>query len=173
MCGDWRDLQLIEVYDELLGPKRFLTWSKENPMWLCCYRTQIAGHWSALDIKEFQECQCKYIIFFDHSRQDDAWLFVHRVMERDSHFKAAKVSKFARDDVKIIVFLGRDNTRKKKIADVCQQMGFELAAARPKDHMTDLETAMADKYKEYLYYLAKAFEKMSPDGMVEVKSIDF
>ena len=159
------------VYDELLGPKRFLPWSKENAMWWMCFRTTNAGHWSKSDAQEFNKCTRKYLIYFDHALSDDAALFALRVMERDNHFKAAKVSKFARDGEKVMVFLAKDDTRKRKMADVCKEVGFVLWGCRDIGDMNPVEKMLSDKYDEYLHCLSMAFRKMDPQGNVRVENV--
>ena len=155
-----------------MGPKRFLTWSKENPIWWMSYRTVIPGRWNKEDVEEFNDCGAKYILFFDHTKENDARLFSLRVLERDDHFKAVKVSKFARDGEKIIVFLGKDGKRKEKIHHLAKQFDIVLWDVRGLDHLSPAEKSLDDKYSEYLKCLAMAFRGME-DGSVKVNGLQF
>lgn len=160
-------------YDEALGGKLFMSWSKENAMWWISYRTTKAGSFDAADIAEWKKCTVKYIIFFDHTKEEEARLFSLRILERDSHFKAVKVSKFARDGEKIIVFIGKDDTRKKKVSELANEFGFALWEVRDIDTNAPLEQHLEDKYGEYLRYLSQAFRGMEGDGGVRVNATPF
>lgn len=161
------------AYIELMGPKNFLTWSKENPIWWISYRTTIAGGWSDDDRIEWEACGAKYIIFFDHTRDDEARLFALRVLERDSHFKAVKVSKFARDGEKIMVFIGKDDKRKKKLTHYAKEFDFIMWSVTGIDDKSPLEQHLNDKYAEYIKCLAMAFRGMEDDGGVRVNQTPF
>ena len=162
-----------EIYLDLIGPKRFLTWSKETPIWWISHRTTVPGVFDAADMEEFNACGAKYILFFDHTREADARLFALRVLERDEIFKSVKVSKFARDGEKIIVFLGKDGTRRKLLTEFAKQFDFVLWDVKGKGDNTPLENHLNDKYAEYIKCLAIAFRGMEGDGAVNVNATPF
>lgn len=150
------------AFEEAFGPKRFLVWSKENEIWRTFYRTVIAGHWKKEDAEEFNACGHFYEVHLEHGHDDDAHLFCQLVMERCDRFKAAKVSKIAVNDMKVIVFLGKGTKMRDKIAHLASQSGFELARIRTKDQQpSPNEIELHQKFGEYLSSLSKAFAPMA------------
>ena len=146
-----------DPYTEILGPAKFRSWSRETPTWWFLYRTNISGCHSLEEKKVFDKCSTNYYVFFDHSMDADARLLAIRVMDRDDTFMAAKVSKFARDGEKVLVFLGKDDSRRHKLASVCSETGFKLALVRPHGEKTENEKLLDQKYNDYLTYLSRAF----------------
>lgn len=163
------DNHQLSHYNELLGPQKFLTWSQDNGIWWALYRTTICGSWLVTDAQEFVSCTARYIIFFDHTKDSEARLFAIRVLERDGYFKACKVSNFARDGEKVMVFLGKGAKRKAQMDAVCKEMGFILHSIRYPGDLTETETELSNKYDEYLKCLQMAFRNMDPSGAVHAE----
>lgn len=150
------------LFHEVLGPQRFLIWSKENEMWRTFYRTIIPGQWSIDDVEEFKKCQCIYEFHFDHSRNDDAQLFSLLVMQRCQNFKAAKVSKLAVNNMKVMIFLGHSPDYKNKINTLATKCSFDLPKIRARgEHESAVEKFTKTKFGEYMANLRKAFAPMA------------
>lgn len=154
-----------EIYDEILGPKSFFVWVKENPLWWICYRTVVAGHWKQDDVTEFNQSRARYFIYFDHSMTNDACLFARMILERDRYFKAVKVSKIARDGEKVMVFIGKGSERIRHLKTLSQKFGFDFWGVRDKNDLTDYEKTMNKKYDEYLFNLGMAFRNTQQDDI--------
>lgn len=146
------------MFHQLLGPERFFIWSKESEIWRVFYRTTMPGSWSAIDIEEFDKCSCVYEIHFDHSQDNEAHLFSLFVMQRCDNFKAAKVSKLAVNNMKVIILLGHKADYKNQIARLAKESNFELARLRSReDYKSDVENFTNSKIGEYFENLRKAF----------------
>lgn len=117
--------QLFDVKE-----KRFLVWSKSNQVWTTFYRTTRAGHWDKDDVEEFGRCIYAYEIHLNHGNDDAAHLFCLRLMERCPNFKAAKVSKLAVNDMKVILLLAKKKSFRDKVQHAARQYGFQLARIR-------------------------------------------
>lgn len=154
-------MQYID-WDDLFGEKRFMPWSKENEIWRTFYRTTVAGHWSLDDVEEFRKCLVEYEIHLDHGRDDDAHLFCQRVVERCQTIKAAKVSKLAVNDMKVIIMLGSDRSMMGKIGYAAKAHGFKLARTRERgSQLSQNEIETRKKVAEYLESLRLAFAPMA------------
>lgn len=160
-------------FTEILGPKRFLTWTVENPMWWVLHRTTNAGHFDVEDAKEFNQCTGKFLVFFDHTKEADARLLAIKILDRIDRFKSAKVSKFAVDGEKILVFLAKDGKLKNRIESACNVFGFKLYGFVGKNAAkTKQEIEMSKKWDEYLTCLANAFKPMTEHRGPEITSIE-
>lgn len=148
------------AFEEALGPKRFFIWSKENQLWRSFFRTIVAGHWKKEDATEFMTMKCYYEIAFDHSKENIAQNFVLEVLERSSHFMAAKVSKLALNNVKCLILLGKDAKMADKIKHLAKLFEFEFVRVRGKDEVSSHEKTSREKFSEYLENLQRAFAPM-------------
>jgi hypothetical protein len=75
---------------------------------------------------------------------------------------AAKVSKLAVNDMKVIVLLGKSKKPAKKIAHIVKQYGFELARIYDKSSQkTSHDMFYQSKVGEYMDSLVKAFAPMA------------
>lgn len=138
--------------------KRFLIWSKTNELWATFFRTTIAGHWDKDDVEEFGRCIYLYEIHLQHGNDDAAHLFCLRLLERCDDFKAAKVSKLAVNDMKVIILKGKTKKAADKVRHAARQHGFELARIRDKDSQRSQHEIMAHTMVgQQLEALGKAF----------------
>jgi len=150
------------AWDQIFGEKRYLSWMKSNELWSVFYRTTVAGHWSKEDVQEFNQCQYAYEIHMDHGNDDAAHSLCLKVMERCSDFKAAKYSKLAVNDMKVIVILAKSKRMTEKIKHVAKQHGFELARIRDKDSQASQHEVMANTVMgDYMESLRRAFAPMT------------
>lgn len=150
------------MFADLLGPEKHFIWSKENEVWRTFYRTTVSGHWSKDDIEEFAKCGCIYEIHFDHSLDAEAQLFCLMIMQRCTNFKAGKVSKFAINNMKVIIMLGHNNEYHSKIMRLARQSGFDFSRVRSReDHKSDVEKFTNSKMGQYLQSLKNAFAPMA------------
>ena len=150
------------VWDDLFGEVRFMPWSKENELWRTFYRTTVAGHWSKEDIDEFNSCAFMYEIHLQHGNDDAAHHFCLMIMQRCENFKAAKVSKIAVNDMKVIILLGKSKRYRDRVANAANVHGFELARIRDRDAQpSEHERHSHEKIGEYLESLRKAFAPMA------------
>ena len=124
--------------------KRFLIWSKSNQVWTTFYRTTRAGNWDKDDVEEFGRCVYAYEIHLAHGNDDAAHLFCLRLLERCDTFKAAKVSKLAVNDMKVIILLGKNKMMADKVKHATRQYGFQLARIRDKHSQKSQHEIMAN-----------------------------
>lgn len=145
-------------FDGVLGQARFFIWSKENELWRSFFRTTVGGHWSEEDVDEFMKCGYYYEIHLDHKYEGLAHTFCLSVLERSNVFKAAKISKLAVNNTKVLVLLGKNKSLKEKIAKLASQCGFELARIRTaSDDASANENESRSKFRHYLQSLAAMF----------------
>lgn len=155
------------AYDQIFGPKRFLVWSKSNELWRTFYRTVVAGHWKKEDVEEFNKAAWFYEVHMDHGNDDAAHLMALRIMERCQVFKAAKVSKLAVNDMKVVMFLGQNKSLSDKVAHVAREHGFELVRIRDRNSPPgEHELAANEKFQEYLDNLRRAFAPMAQNRAI-------
>jgi len=145
-------------YDGVLGQSKDFIWSKENELWRTFYRTKVAGNWSKEDVDEFMKCGYCYEVHFDHSREHDAQTFALEVMSRVKQFKAAKVSRLAVNNVKVIVFLGRDKKMADRMKVITGYAGFELTRIRlASEEASEGENSIRAKFNQYLESVKNMF----------------
>lgn len=146
-----------QVQLNIAAPKLYPIWSDERPLWWICYRTKTPGTFAEVDAVEFNACKAKYLIFFDHSLHDKAQELAIFFLTRYSFFKAAKVSKYARDGEKSLVLLGRDDRCKDSVADIAKQWGMLLYIVKDAKDPSDHEKQANALWGTYLHRLARAF----------------
>lgn len=148
----------IIAFEEILGPRIYFIWSKENALWRTFFRTKLAGHWSAEDAKEFLGLGCLYEIHLQHGNDQAGHEFCLNVLERCNNFKAAKYSKLAINDIKAIVLLGRSSKYRDKIDQLAKAYGFQLTRIRSRtDHPSRNEEESRKKFREYMNSIVNAF----------------
>lgn len=149
-------------YDEILGPIAHMPWSKSNEIWTVFYRTTVAGHWSKDDVDEFASCSCFYEIHLQHGNDDAANMMCLQIIRRSKQFMAAKISKLAINDMKVIVLLGKSADMKDKISHIAKEYGFQLARIYGKSSQkTKHDLFYQSKIGEYIDSLMKAFAPMA------------
>lgn len=145
-----------QVREDFTGPTKYRTWSKENELWSCMWRTEVPGGFNLKDKKVFESCKAKYMIYLDHTKERDALGFMRHVLDRCDFFMGAKLSKFARDGEKVIVLIGKDATYRDAISRFAQICGFTFFKVKPAGEDTAHETHAQNTWGKYLTCLARA-----------------
>ena len=98
----------------------------------------------------------------DHGHDDEAHTFCLKVMERCDNFKAAKYSKLAVNDMKVILLLGKTTKMRDKIKHISEQFGFELVRIRDRNSQASQHEIMANTViGEYMECLRRAYAPMT------------
>ena len=142
---------------------KFRTWSREGPLWWILYRTQKPGSFNELDARQFNCCATKYLIFLDHSLDATARELAIYLLDRFDHFKAAKVSKFARDGEKVLVLLANDDRYYDSLGQFVKSWNMLLWRVKPAHEQSDHEKRANAMWGDYITKLALAF---SPPGSI-------
>jgi hypothetical protein len=145
-------------FDEVLGPRRFFIWSKENELYRTFFRTEFAGHWTEKDVHEFINLKTIYEIHLQHGQDEIAHSFCLHVLERSENFKAAKYSKIALNNMKVLCLLGKSSNQRSQIQELANYFNFKLERVRSRtDAPSSNESESRKKFREYLKATILAF----------------